>query len=66
MSLYASRQFVAQALLADGRIITICDVESPPAYPLMGHMNFDEKLVNTVLASLNWATADEDYIPRTL
>jgi len=47
----------------DGRVLTICDVESPPAYPVMGHMNFDEKYVNTVLSSLNWATADEDYIP---
>ncbi|CCM04469.1 uncharacterized protein FIBRA_06649 [Fibroporia radiculosa] len=45
-----------------GRLITICDVDSPPAYPVTAHMNF-RKEVTDVLSSLNWATADEEYIP---
>ncbi|KZT08696.1 Gcd10p-domain-containing protein [Laetiporus sulphureus 93-53] len=45
-----------------GRLITICDVDSPPAYPVMVHMNFKKEVVQ-VMSSLNWATADEDYTP---
>ena len=43
--------------------MTICDTDSPPAYPVMNNMNFNPNFVNGVLLSLNWATADEDYIP---
>lgn len=53
----------ANLLSGEGRILTICDVESPPAYPIMTHMNFDEDIVNETLLSLNWATADEEYTP---
>ncbi len=45
-----------------GRLITICDIDSPPAYPVMVHMNF-RKEVTSVMSSLNWATADEEYTP---
>ncbi|KAK0481763.1 eukaryotic translation initiation factor 3 62 kDa subunit [Armillaria novae-zelandiae] len=47
----------------EGRLITICDTDSPPAYPVMAQMNFDPKSVSSVLSSLNWATAQEDYTP---
>ncbi|KAL7285496.1 hypothetical protein ACG7TL_000593 [Trametes sanguinea] len=46
-----------------GRLLTICDIESPPAYPVMVQMNFRKEAVAPVLSSLNWATADEEYTP---
>ncbi|KAI0001883.1 Gcd10p-domain-containing protein [Russula vinacea] len=61
---------VVSALLerlgGNGRLITICDVDSPPAYPVMTQMNFPKKLTADVLSSLNWATADETYTPLVL
>jgi len=48
----------------NGRLITICDVDSPPAYPVMTQMNFPKELITDVLSSLNWATADETHTPR--
>jgi len=54
---------VLDRLGGQGRLITICDVDSPPAYPIMTHMNFDEDNVTSIMSSLNWATADEDYSP---
>jgi len=53
---------IMERLGGEGRLITICDVDSPPAYPAMVHMNFSKE-VTQVLASLNWATADEEYTP---
>jgi tRNA (adenine-N(1)-)-methyltransferase non-catalytic subunit len=47
-----------------GRLITICDVDSPPAYPVMTQMNFPKELTADILTSLNWATADEAHTPR--
>jgi len=44
-------------------LITICDVDSPPAYPVMTHMNFSKEYITPIMSSLNWATADEDYTP---
>ena len=46
-----------------GRLLTICDTELPPAYPVVPLMNFDENFVNKTLLSLNWATADENHKP---
>ncbi|KAI0756365.1 Gcd10p-domain-containing protein [Daedaleopsis nitida] len=46
-----------------GRLMTICDIDSPPAYPVMVHMNFRKEVVAPVMVSLNWATADEEYTP---
>ncbi|KAI0307945.1 Gcd10p-domain-containing protein [Multifurca ochricompacta] len=57
---------VLERLGGTGRLITICDVDSPPAYPVMTQMNFPSDLTASVLASLNWATADESYIPIVL
>ena len=55
---------ILDRLGGQGRLLTICDVDSPPAYPVMVHMNF-RKEVTSVMASLNWATADEEYTPST-
>jgi tRNA (adenine-N(1)-)-methyltransferase non-catalytic subunit len=49
--------------LGEGRLITICDTDSPPAYPVMANMNFKPHVASGVLVSLNWATAEEDYTP---
>ncbi|KAL0068617.1 tRNA (adenine(58)-N(1))-methyltransferase non-catalytic subunit trm6 [Marasmius tenuissimus] len=53
---------VLERLGGDGRLLTICDTDSPPAYPIMANMNFKPNEVS-VLASLNWATAQEEYAP---
>ncbi|KAI0720061.1 Gcd10p-domain-containing protein [Cerioporus squamosus] len=53
---------ILDRLGGNGRLITICDIDSPPAYPVMVHMNF-RKEVTSVMSSLNWATADEEYTP---
>ena len=50
----------------EGRLLTICDVDSPPAYPVMTNMNFKKHISASVLSSLNWATVQEDYIPGKL
>jgi len=47
----------------EGRLLTICDVDSPPAYPVMTQMNFKKHIFPSTLSSLNWATVQEDYIP---
>ncbi|KAI9512878.1 Gcd10p-domain-containing protein [Russula earlei] len=61
---------VVSALLerlgGNGRLITICDVDSPPAYPVMTQMNFPKELTVDILSSLNWATADEIHTPIVL
>ncbi|TFK56619.1 Gcd10p-domain-containing protein [Heliocybe sulcata] len=54
---------VLERLSGDGRVITICDVESAPAYPVLTQLNLNKEELASVLSSLNWATADEDYIP---
>ncbi|EGO01679.1 hypothetical protein SERLA73DRAFT_177104 [Serpula lacrymans var. lacrymans S7.3] len=45
-----------------GRLITICDVDCPPAYPTLTQMNFNHEATISILSSLNWATAQPDYI----
>ncbi|KAI0274789.1 Gcd10p-domain-containing protein [Gloeopeniophorella convolvens] len=57
---------VLERLGGSGRLITVCDVDSPPAYPVMTQMNFPKEFTNPVLSSLNWATADEEYTPIVL
>lgn len=49
--------------LGEGRLLTICGVDSPPAYPVMVNMNFKKEVHASTLVSLNWATAQEDYTP---
>ncbi|KAJ7751187.1 Gcd10p family-domain-containing protein [Mycena maculata] len=46
-----------------GRLITICNIDSPPPYPVMVNMNFKSETVTPVLSSLNWATAQRDHTP---
>lgn len=50
-------------IAGEGRLLTICDVDSPPAYPVMTNMNFKKDVFISVLLSLNWATVQEDYTP---
>ncbi|KAG6813226.1 hypothetical protein H0H92_013113 [Tricholoma furcatifolium] len=47
-----------------GRLLTICDTDSPPAYPVVANMNFKPHVTSGVLLSLNWATCDEEYTPN--
>lgn len=53
---------ILERLGGNGRLLTICDVDSPPAYPVTVHMNFRKEYADK-LSSLNWATADEEYAP---
>lgn len=53
---------ILERLGGEGKLITICDTDSPPAYPVMSQMNFKTG-ITTVLASLNWATCQKDYTP---
>ncbi|KAH6917041.1 Gcd10p family-domain-containing protein [Coprinopsis sp. MPI-PUGE-AT-0042] len=45
-----------------GRLLAICDTESPPAFPVLTQMNLSKEQMEP-LASLNWATSQKDYIP---
>ncbi|KAF8665349.1 hypothetical protein AX16_000368 [Volvariella volvacea WC 439] len=54
---------ILERMGGQGKLITICDSDSPPAYPVMVNMNFNTEIVSPVLLSLNWATADEEYTP---
>ncbi|KAF9469832.1 Gcd10p family-domain-containing protein [Collybia nuda] len=54
---------ILERMGGEGRLITICDTDSPPAYPVMANMNFKPHVTSGVLVSLNWATAEEDYTP---
>ncbi|KIM47530.1 hypothetical protein M413DRAFT_439198 [Hebeloma cylindrosporum] len=51
---------ILERMGGQGRLLTICHTDSPPAYPVLGQMNFPSSITN-VLISLNWATAEEDY-----
>ncbi|KAJ3812381.1 Gcd10p family-domain-containing protein [Lentinula lateritia] len=57
---------VAAAILermgGSGTLLTVCDTDSPPAYPVVANMNFPTDMVQSVLKSLNWATSEQDYI----
>lgn len=46
-----------------GRILCLVDIESAPAWPIVESMNFEPELVESIVASLNWAQTDEDYVP---
>ncbi|KAL4070689.1 Gcd10p family-domain-containing protein [Scleroderma citrinum] len=54
---------VLDRLGGECRIISINDSDSPPAYPVLNLMNYDRKSLASVLATLNWATAQEDHTP---
>lgn len=53
---------ILERMGGQGKLITICNNDSPPAYPILSQMNFASSITD-VLVSLNWATAEEDYIP---
>ncbi|KAN0100372.1 Gcd10p family domain containing protein [Tylopilus felleus] len=48
---------------SEGRIISINDADSPPAFPVLTLMNYEKEILTSVLSTLNWATAQEDYTP---
>ncbi|KAG7099670.1 hypothetical protein E1B28_001495 [Marasmius oreades] len=54
---------ILDRLRGEGCLLTICDTDSPPAYPVLANMNFKPNEVSSVLVSLNWATAQEEYTP---
>ncbi|TFK41846.1 Gcd10p family-domain-containing protein [Crucibulum laeve] len=53
---------ILERMGGEGRVLSICDTDSPPAYPVISHMNFNSSITD-ILVSLNWATAEEDYMP---
>ncbi|KAF8640591.1 hypothetical protein AX17_000253 [Amanita inopinata Kibby_2008] len=54
---------ILERLGGEGRLLTICDTDSPPAYPVLVNMNFKPETTKNVLSALNWATAQQDYNP---
>ncbi|PFH52253.1 hypothetical protein AMATHDRAFT_46381 [Amanita thiersii Skay4041] len=54
---------ILQRLGGKGRLLTICDTDSPPAYPVLVNMNFKSDATKTVLSTLNWATAQPGHNP---
>ncbi|KAJ7786619.1 Gcd10p family-domain-containing protein [Mycena metata] len=53
---------ILERMGGEGRLLTICNTDSPPAYPVMVNMNFTNETV-AVLSSLNWATAEPGHTP---
>ncbi|KAJ7040317.1 Gcd10p family-domain-containing protein [Mycena alexandri] len=53
---------ILERMGGDGRLLTICNTDSPPAYPVTVNMNFTNETV-AVLSSLNWATAEPGHTP---
>ncbi|KAI3622705.1 eukaryotic translation initiation factor 3 62 kda subunit [Moniliophthora roreri] len=53
---------ILDRLGGEGRLLTICDTDSPPAYPVMANFNFRPEQTS-IMTSLNWATAQEEYTP---
>jgi len=54
---------ILERMGGEGRLLTICDTDSPPAYPVVANMNFKPHITAGILVSLNWATSEEDYTP---
>ncbi|KAJ3772417.1 Gcd10p family-domain-containing protein [Lentinula raphanica] len=53
---------ILERLGGSGMLLTICDTDSPPAYPVISNMNFPSDMVQTVLKSLNWANSEQEYV----
>ncbi|KAJ3731995.1 Gcd10p family-domain-containing protein [Lentinula guzmanii] len=53
---------ILERLGGSGMLLTICDTDSPPAYPVVANMNFPPDMVQSVLISLNWANSEQDYV----
>ncbi|KAL5640408.1 hypothetical protein ACGC1H_007606 [Rhizoctonia solani] len=55
---------VLERLGGRGRCLAITDVDGPSAFPIVPHMNFEPEVKSsTILSTLNWSAADEEYIP---
>ncbi|KAF8634897.1 hypothetical protein AX15_000645 [Amanita polypyramis BW_CC] len=54
---------ILERLGGEGRLLTICDTDSPPAYPVLSNMNFKPEEMKGIISTLNWATADPGHIP---
>ncbi|KAF7303222.1 hypothetical protein MKEN_01286000 [Mycena kentingensis (nom. inval.)] len=54
---------IIERMGGSGRLITIGNTESPPAYPVMATMNFNDAAVSPILSCLNWSTADQSHTP---
>ena len=59
----ASNYDILILFAGQGRIISINDADSPPAYPVLILMNYEKETLTSVLSTLNWATTQEDYTP---
>ncbi|KAJ4002289.1 Gcd10p family-domain-containing protein [Lentinula boryana] len=53
---------ILERLGGSGMLLTICDTDSPPAYPVVANMNFSPDMVQSVLISLNWANSEQEYV----
>jgi len=49
---------------AEGRILVFTENDSPPAWGVLGVMNFGEKELSCI-KWINWMAADEEYLKRT-
>lgn len=47
----------------EGRVMVLSENESPPAWPILESMNFGKEIVEKCVGVLNWAQAEEDYVP---
>ncbi|KAG9102889.1 tRNA (adenine(58)-N(1))-methyltransferase non-catalytic subunit trm6 [Ceratobasidium sp. 370] len=54
---------VLERLGGTGRCIAITDVDGPSAFPVASNMNFEPQANLSILSTINWAAADEDYTP---
>ncbi|CAK5264273.1 unnamed protein product [Mycena citricolor] len=54
---------ILERMGGQGRLITLCNNDSPPAYPAVVNMNFNEETVAPVLASINWALTEQEHVP---
>ncbi|KAF8899064.1 Gcd10p family-domain-containing protein [Infundibulicybe gibba] len=50
---------ILERMGGEGKLITVHDADSPPAYPVLANMNFKSHVVIPVLISLNWASVQE-------
>jgi tRNA (adenine-N(1)-)-methyltransferase non-catalytic subunit len=62
-NVYSTTRLSSEISSGCGRLISICDIDGPPAYPIVHQMNFKKETVSAVLRSLNWSTAHKNYIP---
>lgn len=54
---------ILERMGGQGRIMVLSENESPPAWPILESMNFGKDIVEKCVGVLNWAQAEEDYVP---